>query len=206
MILEENQMKKIVLHNTEIELLTNNKTNATMMFEIIEDSIQNEIPENVRDVELLIMAQTIAPIYIDEYFYVQKRICDCNMGICNNTGKCICCGEHIDHSLLNKKSYLTGKVINIQVKRVQDIIREEILKLGVNTSSYIDETLGEMTLYEIGNQNIKNSFFAREKSNTQILEKLFNQICYEKNIKKQFASNPYIFLYEFERIHNIDKH
>lgn len=187
-------MKKIPLLNTEIELLTNDKTNATMMFEIIEDSVQSQIPENIKEVELLIMAQTIAPLNVDEYFYIQRQICDCNMGICNTTGKCICCGEHIDISLLNKKSLLTGKIINVQVKQVQDIIREEILNLGVNTSTYIDETLGEMTLYEIGNQNIKNSFFASEKSNTQILEKLFNQICYEKNMKKQFKDNPYIIL------------
>ena len=198
-------MKKIPLLNTEIELLTNDKTNATMMFEIINDSVQSQIPENVKEVELLIMAQTIAPLYLDEYFYIQKQICDCNTGISNTTGKCICCGEHIDLSLLNKESLLSGKIINVQVKPVQDIIREEILNLGVNTTTYIDETLGEMTLYEIGNQNIKNSFFASEKSNTQILEKLFNQICYEKNIKKQFKDNPYIILYEFERITNIDK-
>ncbi len=194
-------MKKKILNKTELELLTN----ASMMFEIIDDSIQDKIPSEVKEIELLLMAQSIAPLYLDDYFYVQKQICDCNIGISNTTGKCVCCGEHIDISSLSRKSLLTGKIINIQVKRVQDIIREEILKLGVKTSTYIDETLGEMTLYEIGNKNIENSFFASDKSNTQILEKLFNQICYEKNIKKQFGDNPYIFLYEFEEITNIDK-
>ena len=39
-----------------------------MMFEIIDDSVQRQKPENIKEVELLIMAQTIAPLNVEEYF------------------------------------------------------------------------------------------------------------------------------------------
>lgn len=193
-------MKKILIKQTELELLLNDETKATMMFEIIDDSIQENIPEDAKEIELLLFAQVTATLYLEDSFYILKQACDCNVGICNTTGECICCGEHIDISPFNKKSILNGKIVNVQVKRVKDIIREEVLKLGVQTCSYQDPFLGDMTHYEIGDYSNENSYFASELTNTRILEKLFNRICKERGIHKTFKDNPYVFLYEFERV------
>lgn len=103
-------MKKFLIKQTELELLLNEETEATMMIEIIDDSMQEKIPEHAKDTELLVFAQATSSLYLEDCFYIQKQVCDCNVGICNKTGECICCGEHIDISPFNKKSLLVEEL------------------------------------------------------------------------------------------------
>ena len=88
-------------------------------------------------------------------------------------------------------------VTNVRVERLQDISEEDCLAEGIYEYDDNDCT-GNYKAYTIKKQNIQDGIFIHDKFNSayEAFEWLWSSI----NGKGAWEENPYVFVYEFERV------
>lgn len=89
------------------------------------------------------------------------------------------------------------RVTNVRVERLQDISEEDCLAEGIYESDDNDCT-GKYKAYTIKKPTIESGVFIDDKFNSayEAFEWLLNSI----NGKGTWEDNPYVFVYEFERV------
>jgi hypothetical protein len=77
----------------------------------------------------------------DEVYLQEPMKCDCNAGLCNTTGKCICCGKFIDPlftqtEMLPHQSRYKCTIVDVEVVKVGHICELDAQELGTQADMF----------------------------------------------------------------------
>ncbi len=187
---------KPILFNTEMvrAILDGRKTQTRR---VVQSEYQNVIPNNAKAIELLLFAEKVSPVYLDDILYVRETWAvnpDFEDEIIyraddiENNWKTEYQNFNWKPSIHMPKEYarIFLKVTNVRVERLQDITLKDILREGVQGT--------RKTIEEV------------KKEKCQVNTLIPNWIELWNSTAKQgykWEDNPYVFVYEFERIRNV---